>query len=663
MLKRSGSGSKRQLKEKIVQIYEEQIFGGEELVADDPNFWDEFFLLKPKQLNTVINKLTPEQLKGMKENINTLVFQCIEMLGQEHPLRLVNALQTLCAVLISMYQRHQECNLNFIAILIGEENVNMKMQKLLEHCNHILSGDFPDSIKSIVLNLILVIVTGMDSIDDNPMIEYLMTHCIFKSLVQLLCTNTERQQHGYNVVMILMFLASYKKQETANPYVVKLSILDDELALNGYGQVITATLNDYVLYTFGRIQGNNNGGGGWLSSLTSMVGGIFLANDDTQPVRGSEEGMLLALYEASHLNRNFMTTLAHSSSTTSSAPPSPPATLPPHQSPPNEAQIDALALYNDQPTNLLVTFFRHCSKVMADVRSDEVSVNKCKLCFITLTCITEEPFANSIMHDQNLSFKVQLYKQPMRHRKIAPKEPPSQPLASTLIDLLVEFMICNLRREFPGELYALCVGVLQRLLSYQNRCRIRLSRDWKPLWETLVAVINFIVEHEQTILKRHNIFVFSQQIVNIFNLFITLGDTFLAALGCYDQLYYELIRNGSVFDKLFTLAFRYSTGDGEYKADALGLANCLVNIKAIRQHFTAKIENEAKEGTLTEDQILEVIRQNYDGLILKLQDGLETYEQYSEVPYRPVLAKLRLNTLAATRQQIKRLTSLDQEKK
>lgn len=50
-----------------------------------------------------------------------------------------------------------------------------------------------------------------------------------------------------------------------------------------YGQVITATLNDFVMSTFGGMQGGG-GGGGWLSSLTSMVGGIFLTSDDTQPV-------------------------------------------------------------------------------------------------------------------------------------------------------------------------------------------------------------------------------------------------------------------------------------------------------------------------------------------------------------------------------------------
>ncbi|XP_052741104.1 armadillo-like helical domain-containing protein 3 isoform X2 [Bicyclus anynana] len=644
--KRSGSGSKRHLKEKVVQIYE-SFFRGEDLTSDNPTFWDEFFLLKPKipQLEAEIHKLTVEQLNNLKDNINLLVVQCIDMLGQEHHIRLVYALQTFSAILTTMYQRAgQDPSINIKFILLGTDNANSKMQKLLEHCSTVLAGDVPDSLKSMVIKLLLIIAIGIDNIDENPLVEYLMLHSLFEPLMQLLCTSTERQQHGYDVVMLLMFLVNYKKQESANPYVVKLSILDDELALNGYGQVITAALNDFVMSTFGGMQAS---GGGWLSSLTSMVGGIFLTSDETQPVvrgqrnMGGEEGMLLALYEASHLNRNFMTTLAHSSSAAaSSAPPSPPATLPPHQTPPNLAQIQALD--NEQPTNLLVTFFQYCSIVMADTRT-ESSINKCSLCFITLTCIVEEQFANSIMHDQNLTFKVQLYRLPMRHRKIVPEEPPSQPLASTLIDLLVEFMMCHLLKKFPGELYELCVGVLLRLLSYQKRCRVRLSRDWRPLWAALIALLKFLVTNESTLLRRHNIFTMAQQVVNIFNLFITFGDTFLPTPASYDQLYYELIRMHQVFDNLFYMALRYSTGDGEFKAEALRLANCLVNVRAIIQHFSPKIEvwlASQSLSTPTEDQILEVVRKNYDSLILKLQEGLEAYERYTERAHRPLLARL-----------------------
>ncbi|CAH0719983.1 unnamed protein product, partial [Brenthis ino] len=653
--KRSGSGSKRHLKEKVVQIYE-SFFKGEDLTSNNPTFWDEFFLLKPKipQLEAEIHKLSVEQLNNLKDNINLLVIQCIEMLGQEHHIRLVYALQTFSAILTTMYQRAgQDPTVNIKSILLGTDKANIKMQKLLEHCSTVLSGDVPDSLKSMVLKLLLIIATGFENIDENPLVEYLMLHSLFEPLIQLLCTSTERQQHGYDVVLLLMFLVNYKKQESANPYVVKLSILDDELALNGYGQVITAALNDFVMSTFGGMQAS---GGGWLSSLTSMVGGIFLTSDETQPVvrgqrnSGGEEGMLLALYEAAHLNRNFMTTLAHSSSAAaSSAPPSPPATLPPHQSPPNLAQIQALD--NEQPTNLLVTFFQYCSIVMADTRT-ETSINKCSLCFITLTCIVEEQFANSIMHDQNLTFKVQLYRLPMRHRKILPEEPPSQPLASTLIDLLVEFIMCHLLKKFPGELYSLCVGVLLRLLSYQKRCRVRLARDWRPLWAALIALLKFLVTNETVLLRRHNIFIMAQQVVNIFNLFITFGDTFLPTPASYDQLYYELIRMHQVFDNLFFMALRYSTGDGEYKAEALRLANCLVNVRAIIQHFSPKIDAwlaSQNLSTPSEDQILEVVRKNYDSLILKLQEGLEAYERYGERAHRPLLARLAGAAAAAAR--------------
>lgn len=55
------------------------------------------------------------------------------------------------------------------------------------------------------------------------------------------------------------------------------------------------------------------------------------------------------------------------------------------------------------------------------------------------------------------------------------------------------------------------------------------------------------------------------------------------------------------------LALRYSTGDGEFKAEALRLANCLVNVRAIIQHFSPKIEAwlaSQNLSTPTEDQVI-----------------------------------------------------------
>lgn len=43
------------------------------------------------------------------------------------------------------------------------------------------------------------------------------------------------------------------------------------------------------------------------------------------------------------------------------------------------------------------------------------------------------------------------------------------------------------------------------------------------------------------------------QIVNVFNLFITYGDTFLPNPNSYDELYYEIIRMHQTFGNLYSM--------------------------------------------------------------------------------------------------------------
>lgn len=141
--KRSGSGSKRQLKEKVVQIYE-SIFRGEDLAKCSTSFWEEFFLLRPKvvHFDVEIQKITPEQFGDVKENINLLFVKCVETLGHEHNLRVVYAMQTLCALVHAVYRKTTaEGTYDTIGLLMGFEVAEEKMQELLQQCHNFLIGN------------------------------------------------------------------------------------------------------------------------------------------------------------------------------------------------------------------------------------------------------------------------------------------------------------------------------------------------------------------------------------------------------------------------------------------------------------------------------------------------------------------------------------------
>ena len=63
--------------------------------------------------------------------------------------------------------------------------------------------------------------------------------------------------------------------------------------------------------------------------------------------------------------------------------------------------------------------------------------------------------------------------------------------------------------------------------------------------------------------------------------------------------------------------------------------NQMSNIKSIINHFTPKIDAWSTTNhvaSLTEEQVLEIVRTNYDSLTLKLEDDLDQYERYNENP-------------------------------
>ncbi|XP_059471108.1 armadillo-like helical domain-containing protein 3 [Neocloeon triangulifer] len=635
--------SKKPSKGKVVQIYESFLKGEDPSVGNE-HFWHEFFLLKPcvSKLESELAKLTGEQLTQLREQLNLICTQCIDILQDDSQIRIAVALQTLCTILKAITRKAaSESNLDVVNTFVGHELSKNYIPLLFEHCSSILSSNPNAEIKGSALRLLLALATGSENLSQNTILEYSMNYTsqvLFEALVHILQDPDTRLALGQFAIQLLTLFVNFSKYEGTNPFVVQLSILDNELALNGYSQVITSHLADFCWqYT---TQNAESHAGGWFSSLTNMVGSMFVSDEGScrnQQIR-NHNAVLLALYEAVHLNRNFITNLVQTQADTSS-PPSPTATLDnirasAEGNQPGQ-QIHLMANPASQPTSLLATFIEYCSIVTQDTKPDTL-FNNGKLCLLILTCISEDQYANSLMHDPNLVYKVQLHRSPMRHRKIpSDLTLPAQPLACAMLDFVVEFITSHKMKRFPMELYLLSIGIAQRLVCYQKRCRVRLTYQWPELWKSLIALLRFLLSHEGTLAKKMNIFQLALQVVNIFNLFITYGDTFLPSPTSYDELYYEMIRMHQVFNNLHAMALRYSSIEGEYKEWAQKLANSLVNVRAITSHFVPKINTWLTEqglSTPSEDQILEVVRSNYDSLMLKLQDNLDHYERYSESP-------------------------------
>ncbi len=62
------------------------------------------------------------------------------------------------------------------------------------------------------------------------------------------------------------------------------------------------------------------------------------------------------------------------------------------------------------PSNLLVVFLQSCSAILQETKMEHNNVyDTVKLFMIILVCVSEDQYANSLLHDSNMVFSVFLY--------------------------------------------------------------------------------------------------------------------------------------------------------------------------------------------------------------------------------------------------------------
>ena len=120
-----------------------------------------------------------------------------------------------------------------LIILFLNRILKYSIFQLINHINDFLMGDEPASLKDLCLKLLLIIATGLDNVSQNMLLEFIMCNSglLFESLIHLLTNSDARVVHGQNALLLMSLLVQYRKYDSTNPYIVKLSILDEELGM------------------------------------------------------------------------------------------------------------------------------------------------------------------------------------------------------------------------------------------------------------------------------------------------------------------------------------------------------------------------------------------------------------------------------------------------
>jgi hypothetical protein len=603
------------------------------------------------QVNTqflweLIEAKSESELLKVKNNVNMLVSHCMRAMADDNQIRAAHAMQTLGLVFQGVFAKEAFAagGGDPVSVIFAPERKEECMSELLGAIRATIQKvDSGTVLKDLSLKLLVIMTTATYSLDANPLVGSMMADPFFDDLIQLFTGKELRENHGGMTIKLLGLLTSFKKfEETPNPFAESLANVSDDVVLSGIASVICSIFTEKnVQWTKDTELKQPKG------FFTSFLGGMFNTDAEKQPFQPDVPdagAALLTLYETVRLNANFVTLITHTSIL--DAPNSP-----------NRREVVAGELQPEAESteaNLLSTFLTFASFVFTDTTNVASAAPFVKLCWSIVTCICEDPQANAFLHDDNLTVSAVLYRMEMRHRPSSLETVKSGPLVVAILELSIEFLFSHLKKDLQLDLYSHCLGVIHRVLCYQKRTQTRLAYQWQGLWAALAGLVKFIMKNMPRLNQSEALGV-ADQAVNICNFLMYYGDTLLSSLGCYDQMFYELIREHSTYDSLYDLAKRSSRGPTPAKAQLL--VRDLGNIRSIVNHFCPRIKSWASErqiDALTPEQVLMVVRDNYDTLNLKLMDDLDQYVPYAEVHGKGTvfLAELLAEVITAVRSDV-----------
>ncbi|OQV18165.1 UPF0668 protein C10orf76-like protein [Hypsibius exemplaris] len=649
-----GSSSKL-LREKIVCMYENLLNGDD--VNSQLHFWDEFFVLKPKQgyFLKYLKSIKDDEILLRKAALQNGVQQAIERLdlGNNSELSFFNALLTLSMLVEDLTNRQPV--LDPVDILFGEltPSCEHRLNRMFGFLKHAVQTTTNQSLLMLTFRFLIRLVVVKKDINENPFVACMMVQSFFEDFMGVISDPVKRNLVGQETVALLGILPHFSTSEPeANPY-MQLSVMDPSIELMGIAAVIGQSFRDTSKTFFQQVIALQKDST-WVSWLTKTV------TRSARPTLSVDlkDTSLLALCTGLKIGRNFVHAFTHAQSEILvNAPPPTPTPDGDNSSITSEPAIvtpkDTAVV---EPSNLFVEFLQYASIVMQHIK-DEKPSEHARMSLIILSVITEDHYTTQFMHDFSINYRVQFFRSASRYHPCQIlKSAKPEPLACAVLNLISEFIMSHMMLNFPHDLYFRCLLIVYRLMDYQKRTRFRLPYQWRTLWGSLLALLKFLESNESYLMEQmSNFFLLCTQVVNILNIFLIGGDAILSQVGSYDDLCYEIVRNSSMVSSASAMGLRYSSvQSASMQATAKRFLSALTNLRSVVQHFTPKIDAfslEFQKVTMEREEILNIIRTNYDNLSLKLVDMTECFEKNSNGSKdKPFLTSFVANTILDLRQ-------------
>lgn len=600
---------------KIVQLY---LYLFNVLPNDDSledptpseGFWREFFLLKPdkQKLFDILEPITASELLHMHTQTQTFFKRIIFEAGSGISPRNENALENLAGFLSAVFtKRYTNPSTEIIEVLAGLDAIDKLVSDLVNGLEAIIRSSSNPEFRTKAVVTATSMVSGAFQ---TSLVSYFMHRDLFPALTKYIHDVPDSSLQAF---ILLGLLANYNKFEAQNVYQNRLEDFVNEdtikTLVQGFADGCQHIRDDYV-------EVQDDSAGSWnLNSTLNYVGLRSLSPDARKPPPPSEEEAkalfnalppqqgcaMLAAYTFVQANKIFASDFLFT--------------------PEGTGRESSFSAFLSSTSYLAHHAYR-------GIRPSHYAT----FSLLTLRVMAEDQLLVKRLCSQENKIIVRLCRQ----------RPPQLPIVSSprvpataILDICTDALSHNLRKRLDVQMYALCLLIMLRLLSFMDQSKIRLQYHWAYIWGSLMSLIRFLTQYASELKYLRGIREdLCRTLASLTAFCLSRGDGFLPDPSSYDDLFYKLVEGHDILPK-----FKEAYSEKHTGLD--GFSRAMDALIAVSSHYHELLKvQRGRKPHQSPAAVHKIIKEGYETLNLDNSEDFGQWEKWREANWKAELKKM-----------------------